>query len=238
MAKEVTWETITDTLIQEFKQNLYEKDEKMPSENNMAARFGVTRAEIRKAYDCLKEQGYIYSMQGYGSFFSGKGDKIHLTMDNESFSAKMAAQNLPVETETLKCQRLRSDSLLHSMLQVAPSVPVYKLVRLRTFQGEPVAIHISYLPEDLFPDIAKDGAFVTSVYDYLHSHGFPDLASDNTQITVSTLSKKERTLLEIKGYAPGLVLTSRCVARPSGRIVEIARTIYRSDKFVFHLNDG
>ena len=47
----------------------------MPSENHMAARFGVTRSEIRKAYERLKEQGYVYSMQGYGSFFSGKREK-------------------------------------------------------------------------------------------------------------------------------------------------------------------
>ena len=59
MSKDWTWETIADTLIKEFKQNVYKKDEKMPSENKMSVRFGVTRAEIRKAYDRLKEEGYI-----------------------------------------------------------------------------------------------------------------------------------------------------------------------------------
>lgn len=235
MPKHWTWETIADTLIKEFKQDVYKKGDKMPSENKMAVRFGVTRAEIRKAYECLKEQGYIYSMQGYGSFFSGKREKIHLDMNNESFSQKMASLNLPLETRNIGCQSIRKDSLIHSMMNVNTSINVYKIIRLRILDNEPIAIHISYLAEDLFPCISQEGAFITSVFDYIHKCGYTHLVSDNTQITVSTLTKKERTLLDIKGYAPGLVLTSRCISKPSERIVEIARTIYRCDKFIFEL---
>ena len=75
----------------------------------------------------------------------------------------------------------------------------------------------------------------TSMYDYIHSCGYCHLKSDNAQLTVSSLSKKERALLNIKGYAPCLVLTSRAIALPSGTVVEVARTIYRSDKFIFEL---
>lgn len=63
MADKLTWENIVDILIQEFTENEYRNDEKMPSENKLAVRFGVTRVEIRKAYERLKEMGYIYSMQ-------------------------------------------------------------------------------------------------------------------------------------------------------------------------------
>lgn len=235
MSKDWTWETIADTLIKEFKQNVYKKDEKMPSENKMAVRFGVTRAEIRKAYDRLKEEGYIYSMQGYGSFFSGKREKIYLAMNNESFSQKMASLNIPVETTNIGCQKIRKDSLIHSMLKVDTSIDVYKVTRLRILDKEPIAIHISYLAENLFPCISQEGTSITSVFDYIHNYGYTNLVSDNTQLTVSTLTKKERTLLNIKGYAPSLVLTSRCISQPLERIVEITRTMYRSDKFIFKL---
>ena len=235
MTPKWTWETIADALIKECKQNLYKKDEKMPSENKMAVRFGVTRTEIRKAYECLKEQGYIYSLQGYGSFFSGKREKIRLFLNNESFTEKMASLNLPLTTRNMGCQKVREDSLIHSMLGVEPEDAIYKITRLRILDGEPAAIHISYLAQTHFPEIARDGAQITSVFRYIRSCGYPELASDNTQLTVSSLTKKERTLLAIKGYAPSLVLTSRCLALPSGTVVEIARTIYRSDKFIFEL---
>ena len=89
MKKKWTWESIVDVLIREFQECKYKKGEKMPSENKMAVRFGVTRSEIRKAYERLKELGYVYSMQGYGSFFSGKREKIRLSMTDQSFSKKM-----------------------------------------------------------------------------------------------------------------------------------------------------
>lgn len=233
--KKWTWELIADTLIREFQQNIYKKGEKMPSENKMAVRFNVPRSEIRKAYECLKEQGYVYAMQGYGSFFSGKREKIRLAMDDQSFSQKMRAMGLEFQTQNKGCQKLREDSLIHSMLDADFDDPVYKITRLRILEGEPAAIHISYLAEDLFPRIKEDGSSITSVYDYIHSCGYLNLRSENSQLTVSSLSKKERTLLNIKGYASSLVLTDRCVTLPSGTVVQVERTIYRSDKFIFQI---
>lgn len=235
MTKKWTWETIADTLIKEFQKDLYAKGEKMPSENKMAVRFHVSRSEIRKAYERLKELGYVYSMQGYGSFFSGKREKIRLSMSDESFTSKMKALGLNFETRNMGCRKISGDSLIHTMLDVNFEEPVYKITRLRLLNGEPAAIHISYLAEDLFPRIAQEGRDITSMYDYIHSCGFCHLKSENAQLTVSSLSKKERTLLDIKGYAPCLVLTCRCVTLPGGTVVEVSRTIYRSDKFNFEL---
>ncbi|WP_346902117.1 GntR family transcriptional regulator, partial [Faecalicatena contorta] len=150
MKKNWTWESIVDVLIQEFQENIYKKGDKMPSENKMAVRFGVPRSEIRKAYERLKELGYIYAMQGYGSFFSGRRDKILLSMEDRSFSSKMADLNLSFETRNMGCQKLRGDSLIHSMLGVEFEEPIYKITRLRILDGEPAAIHISYMAEDLF----------------------------------------------------------------------------------------
>ena len=118
MIKKWTWEMIADTLIKEFQNDKYVKGEKMPSENKMAVRFQVPRSEIRKAYERLKELGYVYSMQGYGSFFSGKQEKIRLSMNDESFSKKMRETGINFETRNVGCRRISGDSLIHTMLGV------------------------------------------------------------------------------------------------------------------------
>ena len=69
MTKKWTWEMIADTLIKEFQNDKYTKGEKMPSENKMAVRFQVPRSEIRKAYERLKELGYVYTRIHTVSFF-------------------------------------------------------------------------------------------------------------------------------------------------------------------------
>ena len=49
------WEQILDIMIREIRKQTYGKDQKIPTENEMAARFGVNRSEIRRVYKRLKE---------------------------------------------------------------------------------------------------------------------------------------------------------------------------------------
>lgn len=109
--KTVSWEQIADILIEDFTKKDYKKDEKMMSENEMAIRFGVPRAEIRRAYERLKELGYIYSIQGCGSFFSGKKEKIRLVLtDSSSFSEKMKKLNVNYRSVNLGCGETEGNS--------------------------------------------------------------------------------------------------------------------------------
>lgn len=235
MVKKWTWDKIADTLKTDFKQGLYKNGDKMPGETKLAEQFHVSPGEIRKAYECLRHEGYLYTMLGYGNYFFGKREKVRLFMNNESFSKRMSSLHLPLETRNIDCQKLREDSLIHGMLGVDIHEPVYKITRLHLLDKEPVAVQVSYLAEDLFPRIELDGSSITSVFDYIRSCGYVHLTSDNTQISLSSLNKRERSLLEIKGNTPNLVLTSIRRSQPSEIIVEVSRTIYRSDKFIFEL---
>ncbi|MCU6732271.1 GntR family transcriptional regulator [Diplocloster agilis] len=235
-SKPVTWEEITDTLIKEIRQNQYGKDEKMPSENDMAARFGVSRAEIRRAYGRLKELGYIYSMQGYGSFFSGKKEKLPLQMnDSLSFTEKMKNLDVLYESKNIEARIIKYNSLIYDMLEAPPDTVVYKILRLRMINGEPAAIHTSYLPQNYFPKLHQDASKIISVYEYIRSCGYENLVSDKIQLSLSPPGRKERDLLKIPGYESCLVLSEICISRPSGTILEVARTVYRSDRFIFQL---
>ena len=238
MKEEMTWETIVDILIDEFEEQKYKKDEKMPSENKMAVRFGVARAEIRRAYERLKAMGYIYSLQGYGSFFSGKKEKIHLIMnDSESFTDKMKAFGARYETRNIGIERVSDNPLVAQMLRLPEKKEeeIYCLSRLRLIDGEPVAIHTSFLPLKAFPHLPEEGREITSLYDYMKHCGYQNFKNENCQLVVTTLDKKERNLLNIKGYASSLVVTCRCVEQQTGEVLEVARTVYRSDKFVFDI---
>ena len=218
MKTTTTWETIVDTLIQELEHDGYKKGEKMPSESKMAVRFDTTRTEVRKAYLHLEEKGYIHSLQGYGSFFSGKKEKIRLLLnDSQSFLEKMDSIGIHYRTENVGFELIKDNLIVSEMFQLS------------------VAIRVSYLPDYAFPDLAQRGLSITSLRDYMHECGYNDFTDENYEFSVSALDKKERALFDIKGFASCLVMSSKCVDQSTGRILEIARTIYRSDKFVFTL---
>lgn len=55
-----SWEPVVDYLLENMQKQTYKKDERLPSEHELAQRFELTRIEVRKAYDRLKEMGYVY----------------------------------------------------------------------------------------------------------------------------------------------------------------------------------
>lgn len=236
MKKEITWEQMADILIRDFQKGTYKDGEKMPSEQKMAERFLVTRTEVRKAYERLKEMGYIYSMQGYGSFFSGKKEKIRLFMnDSSSFTEKMNAIGVRYETRLISFQKVKEPAIIRTMMNLNEWADIFKLTRLRLIDEQPAAIHTSYLSSAHFPEIEKEAPGINSLYDFIKSKDYQNLTSENVQLTVSTPTKKERTLLDIKGYASSLVLSCKSVDNSTGITLEVGRTVYRSDKFVFQL---
>lgn len=222
-------------LRKELEEGVYKRDRKMPGEHKMAQRFHTVPRDIRGFYEQLEREGYLYSLQGYGCYFAGTRQKIKLTLNDESFSKKMEKEHLDFQVKNISCQKLRRDSLISSMLEVQPDEPIYKITRLRCFQGEPVAIHTNYVTEDLFPRIEEESGGITSFYEYLTENGIRNIRSRDVQMTVSTMQERERELLKVKGKIPSLILTERCISEPSDMVICVARTVYRGDKFTFEL---
>ena len=73
-----SWEPVVDYLMENMQKQTYKKDERLPSEHELAQRFELTRIEVRKAYDRLKEMGYVYSRQGKGNYYAGYLEKVEL----------------------------------------------------------------------------------------------------------------------------------------------------------------
>lgn len=46
--------------------------DKMPTEETIGETFGVSRITVRQALDGLAQSGYIYKIQGKGSFVAAK----------------------------------------------------------------------------------------------------------------------------------------------------------------------
>jgi len=61
---------ITRWIEQQIRDCNYKPDEKLPSENDLAQRFDVSRVTIRRALQSLESNGLIYRCQGLGSFVS------------------------------------------------------------------------------------------------------------------------------------------------------------------------
>jgi GntR family transcriptional repressor for pyruvate dehydrogenase complex len=66
-------DAVFDHIQRAIKSGAYAVDERLPTEHSLAAEFQVSRPVVRDALQRLRDQGFIYSRRGAGSFVREKG---------------------------------------------------------------------------------------------------------------------------------------------------------------------
>lgn len=227
---------IMDHLIQMIQSGKYEPDDKLPSENEIADWFKVPRITARKAYERLQELGYIYSKQGKGSFVQDRNLRIPLVLSaNKSFSQKMIELGYQYESKNIFCEPIEFNHKIYETLGVEEADRVYKIGRLRIIDGRPIALHVSYIAQSVFPHIESTGKDITSMFTYYKSQGYENFQSTASTLRLAHPSKYERELLACSSLIPLLVLECECKDSESGRTLEYSKTMYRGDVFTYVL---
>lgn len=228
------WEEIADRLIRDLQNGKYVPGDKLPSESKLAGEFQVPRSGVRKAYSRLKELGYIYSLQGYGSFFAGKKEKIPLAMvGRTSFTQKMEELGIPHESRNIQAKRISYRQPIYESLGLSKEEPVWKVALLRIVDGAPAAVYTRYLPEKHFPRLSQEAGGILSFHSYLRQNGYTQFHGENSQMTVGLLTRLEQEVLELPAASTGLVFSSKTIRDPDGAVLEVYRTVYRADRFIF-----
>lgn len=231
------WEHILDTFIQDIENQKYGKDQKLPTENETAVKYGVSRNEIRTVYKKLKEMGYIYSIQGRGSFFSGRRIKIPLDMvRNASFSLKMQELGLDYHTENISSRIIPHNSNIYDAMQAAEEDVIWKIVLLRFVDKEPVAIHTRYMNQRYFPNLPQNASSIRSSHEYLKSNGYYDICNTHGQMAVTPISQRKRALLNMQYKQEAIVLTGKTIHIPEQTVLELYCTTFQPDCFLFTFN--
>ncbi|MCM3714402.1 GntR family transcriptional regulator [Alkalihalobacillus oceani] len=225
---------LVDRLIAEIQAGNYKPNDKLPSENELADDCNVPRIVVRKAYERLQELGYIFSVQGKGSYVQNKKLQIPLILTGDtSFSEKMRELNYDFETKNLACEKIPYDSFIYHVLRVKKEETVYKISRLRVVEGYPIAVHTSFLSQSTFTNIEREGTEITSTFHYYRQHGYTEFEPMKSQLSVIFPTKKERELLKCPSLVPLLLLESGCTDRKSGTVLEYSKIMYRSDCFTY-----
>ena len=232
------WENIVDTFLLSFEQHQFEKDAKLPSEHNIAKQYNTTRLDVRKAMMTLKDLGYISSIQGKGYYYNGVQERIHLNLQSDiSFTKKLSFLKERFYTSVIDCERIESDEEIAKQLHIPLHQTVFCIRRLRVIDQIPSAMHISYIREDMFPDVQQYIVKQPSLYEYFLSHNYIDTQCTTRFFTISTLNREERQIMKASGIVPCLVLTSTNVHCKDHQVIEYAKIIYRGDRLVFEINN-
>lgn len=234
MARTPIWKSIAATLSGEIGDGLYMPGDKLPTEAQLATRFGVNRHTVRHALSHLVEQGIVHTRRGAGAFVAqtptdypiGKRVRFH---QNVAAAGRIPAKEvLSVET------RLPRPAEREALgLEASGMVHVYE--GLSTADGQPIALFQSVFPAARFPDLPRALQTSGSVTAALRSGGVIDYTRTSTRLTAKAATATQALHLRISEGAPILRSVSVNVDA-EGHPVEYGRTWFAGDRVTLTLD--
>ncbi|KAF7600368.1 MAG: GntR family transcriptional regulator [Candidatus Dactylopiibacterium carminicum] len=126
----------------------------IPSEQVLAARFGVSQGTVRKAVDELAAENILIRRQGKGTFVSSHQDPRAVFR----FLRLKAISGGPVlpKSQPLECMRAKAGQEAARNLGVGPGSPIVIVRRVLRLDGKPVVIDEMYLAAEVFPGLSLE----------------------------------------------------------------------------------
>lgn len=198
----------------------------IPGERELAQRLSISRVTIRKALRSLVDDGLLVQRQGARTAVAERVEKPASLLT--SFSQDMLARGLVPGAVWLMKDfgvALPAEAM---ELGLSPGTEVCRLRRLRTADGQPMALELSIVPAAYLPspDLVE-----ASLYGVLEARGHsPVRALQRMRAVVAGAS--EAKLLGLQPGAPILEIERR-VFLEGGQTVEYCRSLYRGDTYDF-----
>jgi GntR family transcriptional regulator len=131
-----------------------EPDTLMPSEKELMAYAGVSRATVRKAIADLVQEGVLYARQGRGTFTA----PLRILTDLErpaGFTATMRRLGRTPATRVISVEKVPATAALAEQLQIGPGDEVIVFERLRLVDGEPAMLERTHVAASVAPGLAE-----------------------------------------------------------------------------------
>ena len=211
------------------------RGERLPSEEELSASYGVSRMTLRQSLSDLVDEGLLYRKHGVGTFVALQHfarDHSHL----QNFFENSRENGLSVDEKILEM------SVIPARLQVAKALnqvegeQVIRLKTLRIVEGNPVTIHEAYFSFEKFSDFLQDDVESLSkdLLAYYESRGFK-VRRGIQRLDARLAEPAVAALLEVEEDSP-ILYKERTLYTEEGIPVEFLYCYNRGDLYSVTFN--
>ena len=146
---------IQQGLSEQIRSGKLKPGELVPSEQELAARLGVSRMTARQALKSLCSRGLTYSQRGKGTFVS----RMKLEKNFRqllSFSEEMKDRGSQPRSRVLAFKKMAPEGDVAQALHLRPGEEVIFLKRVRMADSAPLCIEATHLPARRCPDLLEN----------------------------------------------------------------------------------
>ena len=209
----------------------FQPGDQFPTEQALAEEFGVTRTTVRSALRWIEEQGLIRRGRGQGTFVLAR--PIRLADSRVTGMTEHYAQlNQDTWAELVEKGVVAPPPDIAAALRRPPDEPVFRITRLRHFEGAPLAFHECFVTL-AYGARALDLSFdKTSLMKELEDISGVSFWEERQHLEAAVADTNLATLLNVALGAPILVVTRYYTADRREPAI-VFRSHYRADRYYY-----
>ncbi|KGA97666.1 GntR family transcriptional regulator [Alkalihalobacillus alcalophilus ATCC 27647 = CGMCC 1.3604] len=222
---------VKDEIKQAIKSGEYRINTKLPTEADFCELFDVSRTTVRTALNQLHVEGYVYKIQGSGTYVADNKVKQSLSATVENFNTQLQSQGKNPAIKVINLLVVPSDEFISHSLRIDNGSPVNKLERIRYADETPIQYEVAYLPWNQTPGLDRD-ACEDSLYSLLRNQYELKIKKTVEQIEIMLADSFIAQMLEIEEGSPCFMIETEAFLE-GGQIIEYSKAYFRGDKANF-----
>ncbi|GAA5161963.1 GntR family transcriptional regulator [Viridibacterium curvum] len=229
------YQQIKTLILQALEAGEWTPGQAIPSEQDLATRFGVSQGTVRKAIDELSSENILLRRQGKGTFVASHHDPRALFRFLRL--VPLSGGGAQPVSMPLECWKARAGQEASKNLQVAMGSPLTIIRRLLKFDTKPVVVDEIYLPGEVFQGLSLEMLqdWEGSLYSLFETRFGLRMIRASERIRAVAAERAPAELLGVPEHTP-LLSVERVAYTYGDKPVEWRRGLYSTAEH-FYLNE-
>jgi len=212
----------------------FELGEKIPSENELADKFSVSRLTVRQAISQLTQEGFLISKRGEGTFVTRDENLIKgYSLEFTGFMDDLFYQVSKFRTKSVRMTKMIVPKLIKEKLELGgESDEVIQIKRVRFLDDKACAYTVNYLPVEIGMRITEKDLYKKPLLQIMEQDlGIRFLEAFQT-IEASFADQEVSEKLGIASGAP-ILFVERIMYTKQRKPIELVQSSYRGDLYKY-----
>jgi len=216
-------------ILRDIEAGRWKPGDRLPTEDELIARFHVSKITVRQALRELSQMGYVRREQGRGTFVQ-RPPLEEGPRELTSFTGEMRRHGLRASSKVLEQSVVQATEDIADPLEIGVGESVFRLRRLRFADDEPMGLQTAFIAMNLAPGIDAISFAGASLYEILAARYalFPTAARETHQAI--PVPDDVAPLLRVAPGSPALA-AERLTSLADGRPLEYVQSIMRGDRY-------
>ncbi|WP_208559164.1 GntR family transcriptional regulator [Marinilactibacillus kalidii] len=200
------YQAVAQEINQLIQKNNLSQGDKLPTLNDLAEEYQVSKNTIIKAVEMLESHGIVYQVRGSGTYVRGRYRKGYVNLtDVHGFQSIFKEFNL--SSGVIELKEIIPDENIAEVLKLKENETVYYLKRVRQIESRPLCVEESYYNKSYVPYLNED-IVQHSIFSYLRDDLKIDINFSDFFLRLGKLDEEQARYLNLNPQDPSIDIES------------------------------